>query len=103
MHPNKHIHEKSESPEFYLVLFAQDLNEEVENSVYEAGFDDSLLTMRGGKAAIWICDREGELTALVRDALVQAKKGGVAVSHVEIESEVFANSTSPGVAQPSSS
>jgi hypothetical protein len=79
-----------ENPEFFIVLCAKDLNEEIENSVYEAGFDDSLLTMRGGKAAIWICDREGELTALVREALEQAKKGGVAVSHVEIESEVFA-------------
>ena len=80
----------AENPEFYLVLCAEDLNEEIENSVYEAGFDDSLLTMRGGKAAIWISDREGELTALVREALAQAKNGGVAVSHVEIESAVFA-------------
>jgi hypothetical protein len=80
----------SENPEFYLVLCAKDLNEEIENSVYEASFDDSVLTMRGGKAAIWIYDREGELTALVREALAQAKNGGVVISHVEIESAVFA-------------
>ena len=80
----------AESPEFFLVLRADDLNEEIENAVYEAGFDDSLLTMRGGKAAIWITDREGELTSLVREALAQARNGGLVVSHVEIENEVFA-------------
>ena len=79
-----------ECPQFYLVLRANDLDEELQNSVFEAGFDDCLLTMRGGKAAIWITDRQGELTDLVREALRQAKNGGVAVSHVEIESEVFA-------------
>lgn len=79
-----------DNPEFYLVLLADDLNEEVENKVFEAGFDDSLLTMRGDKAAIWIRDREGELTDVVREAIVQAKRGGLAVSHVEIESAVFA-------------
>ncbi len=79
-----------EHPEFYLVLHADDLNEDIENSVFEAGFDDSLLTMRGGKAAIWIRDRQGKLTDVVREALAQAKNGGVAVSHVEIENKVFA-------------
>jgi hypothetical protein len=58
--------------------------------VFEAGFDDSLLTMRGGHPAIWITDRSGSLTELVREALAQAKKGGLMVSHVEIENEVFA-------------
>jgi hypothetical protein len=79
-----------ENPEFYLVLRDDDLHEELENAVFEAGFDDSLLTMRGGKAAIWITDREGDLTQLVHDAIRQARDGGVAVSHVEIESSVFA-------------
>jgi hypothetical protein len=77
-------------PEFYLVLSHDELHEELENAVFEAGFDDSLLTMRGGKAAIWITDREGDLTDLVRQAIQQARKGGVAVSHVEIESTIFA-------------
>jgi hypothetical protein len=81
---------KPENPQFYLVLRTDDLDEEIENAVFEAGFDDSLLTMRGGKAAIWITDRPGELTVLVREALMQARKGGIAVSHVEIDSEVFA-------------
>jgi hypothetical protein len=80
----------SETPQFYLVLRAEDLNEEIENAVFEAGFDDALLTMRGGKAAIWVTDRQGELTELVREALTQARAGGLSVSHVEIESEVFA-------------
>jgi len=31
-----------------------------------------------------------EETDLVREALAQAKKGGLAVTHVEIENEVFA-------------
>jgi hypothetical protein len=79
-----------ETPEFYLVLRNVDLSDALADSVYEAGFDDSLLTMRGGRAAIWVTDRPGELTELVRDALAQAKTGGLSVSHVEIENEVFA-------------
>jgi len=79
-----------EHPEFYLILRKNDLDEAIENAVFEAGFDDSLLTMRGGHAAIWITDRLGNLTDLVREALAQAKKGGLVVSHVEIENEVFA-------------
>jgi hypothetical protein len=79
-----------DNPEFYLVLQADDLDEAIENAVFEAGFDNSLLTMRGGKAAIWIRDRRGDLTELVREAIAQAKQGGVPVSHVEMESAVFA-------------
>jgi hypothetical protein len=78
------------NPEFYLILTADDLDEELENAVFEAGFDDALLTMRGGKAAIWICHRQGELTDLMREALAQARASGLNVSHVEIESAVFA-------------
>ena len=77
-------------PEFYLILRETDLDEAIESAVFEAGLDDSLLTMRGGHAAIWITDRTGNLTDLVREALAQAKKGGLVVSHVEIENEVFA-------------
>ena len=79
-----------DNPEFYLILCAKDLDEGLENAVFEAGFDDSLLTMRGGHAAIWVTDRLGELTRLVREALAQARSGGLEISHVEIESEVFA-------------
>ena len=78
------------TPEFYLVLRDDHLHEALENVVFEAGFDDSELTMRGGHAAIWITHRAGELTKLVREALAAAKQGGLNVSHVEIESEVFA-------------
>jgi hypothetical protein len=78
------------TPEFYLVLNDCEIHERLANAVFEAGFDDSELTMRGGRAAIWICHRQGELTNLVREALAQAKNGGVAVTHVEIENEVFA-------------
>ena len=77
-------------PEFYLVLIAEDLTEALENAVYEAGFDDCSLTMRGGHAAIWIRHRAGDLTQVVRDALVEARAGGLEVTHVEIENEVFA-------------
>lgn len=77
-------------PEFYLVLNAEELTEELENAVYEAGFDDSSLTIRGGRAAIWIRHRPGDLTQVVRQALAEARAGGLDVSHVEIESEVFA-------------
>ncbi len=79
-----------ENPQFYLILRADDLDEELENAVFEAGFDDSLLTMRAGHAAIWVTDRQGDLTELMREAVAQAKRGGLSVSHVEIENEVFA-------------
>lgn len=78
------------NPEFYLILDADDLTEELENAVYEAGFDDSSLTMRGGKAAIWIRHRPGEFRQLVREALEQARNGGLRVAHIEIESAAFA-------------
>ena len=78
------------NPEFYLILKANELTEELANAVFEAGFDDSSLIMRGGRAAIWIRHREGELTQLVREALVQAKRGGLSVLHVEMENAVFA-------------
>jgi len=78
------------NPEFYLILDADDLTEELEDAVYEAGFDDSSLTMRGGRAAIWIRHRPGEFTQVVRTALEQAKNGGLRVLHVEMENAVFA-------------
>ena len=78
------------APEFYLVLKARELNEQLENAVIEAGFDDSELTVRSDRAAIWICHRQGELTDLVREALSQARAAGIEVHHVEIENEVFA-------------
>ena len=78
------------TPEFYLVLDDCSLHESLENAVFEAGFDDSELTIRGDHAAIWICHRPGELTSLVREALAQAKRAGLKISHVEIESAVFA-------------
>lgn len=78
------------TPEFYLVLRDEHLHEALENDVYNAGFDDSALIMRNGHAAIWITHRAGELTMLVREALAAAKRAGLDVLHVEIESEVFA-------------
>ena len=78
------------TPEFYLVLKNRELETPLENAVFEAGFDDSELTVRNDRAAIWICHREGELTDLVREALAQARAGGIEVHHVEIENEVFA-------------
>jgi hypothetical protein len=77
-------------PEFYLVLNAEDVTEELENSVFEAGFDDCSLTMRGGHAAIWIRHRQGELMQVVRAALAEAYAAGIKVLHVEIENAVFA-------------
>jgi hypothetical protein len=78
------------NPEFYLILRDRDLHEDLENAVFEAGFDDSELTVRGEHAAIWVCHREGELTRLVREALEQARTGGLRVLHVEMESAIFA-------------
>jgi len=77
-------------PEFYIVLKNDDLTDDLADAVFEAGFDDSELTMRGGQAAIWVCHRQGNLTDLVREALSQTRQGGINVSHVEIESAVFA-------------
>jgi hypothetical protein len=77
------------NPEFYLILNENELTDKLADAVYEAGFDDCSLTMRG-KAAIWIRHRPGEFTHVVREALAQAKNGGLRVSHVEMESEVFA-------------
>jgi hypothetical protein len=78
------------TPEFYIVLRDDNLHEQLENAVFEAGFDDSSLEMRRNHAAIWVNDREGELTQIVREALRQARQGGLRVSHVEIECSAFA-------------
>jgi hypothetical protein len=78
------------TPEFYLVLKNRDADDQLADAVFEAGFDDSMLTTRSDHAAIWVSHREGELTALVKSALEQARAGGLKVDHVEIENEVFA-------------
>jgi hypothetical protein len=38
---------QSMNPEFYLILDADELTEELADAVFEAGFDDSSFTMRG--------------------------------------------------------
>ncbi len=76
--------------EFYLVLKNRDADDNLADAVFEAGFDDAMLTMRNDHAAIWITDREGELTTVVKVALEQARAGGIEVHHVEIDNEVFA-------------
>lgn len=78
------------TPEFYLVLANDNLDDALADAVYEAGFDDSSLVVRGGRAAIWVSDRKGELTELVREAFAQASRGGLQVLHVEIMREAFA-------------
>jgi hypothetical protein len=78
------------TPEFYLVLKDRELGEDLANAVFDAGFDDSELTIRGGRAAIWICHRPGEFTGLVKAALQQAQAAGIVVDHVEIDNDVFA-------------
>jgi hypothetical protein len=82
--------EQSMTPEFYLVLRDTELEDTLADAVFEAGFDDSSFVMRGGRAAIWVTDREGELTELVREALAQASQGRLDVLHVEIAREAFA-------------
>jgi hypothetical protein len=78
------------NPEFYLVLTECDLSDSLANDVFEAGFDDCSLTMRGGKAAIWIRHREGVWTDVAREAVAQATKRGLAVSHIRVETSTFA-------------
>lgn len=84
----------SMNPEFYLILAANYLTQELEDAVFEAGSDDASLTMRGGKAAICVCHRQGELSAVVRTALQEARDGGLDVDHVEIDNEVFVHVSS---------
>ena len=78
------------TPDFYLILDSAEITDELSDSVFEAGFDDSTLTARHGKAAIWVRHRPGELSSVVREALLQARTGGLTVCHVELDSEVFA-------------
>ncbi len=78
------------NPDFYVILKANELTDELADAVYNAGFDDSSLVMRTGGAAIWIRHRPGELADVIREALSQAKRGGLVVAHVEMASEVFA-------------
>jgi hypothetical protein len=77
------------TPEFYLVLDERDLSDSLADAVFEAGFDDASLTMHGGRAAIWIQDREGDLVGVVREALAQARTRGLQVSHVAVECSAF--------------
>jgi hypothetical protein len=57
------------NPEFYLILRSSELEDRLADAVYEAGFDDSSLIIRGDHVAISVNGREGELTELVREAL----------------------------------
>jgi hypothetical protein len=77
------------TPEFYLVLHADNLADELADRVFEAGFDDSSLVMRGGHAAVWIRHREGDLIDVVRDALEQARDANLSVRHVEVDPTAF--------------
>jgi hypothetical protein len=76
--------------EFYLILKERELTDELANAVFEAGFDDSSLVIRGNQAAIWIRHRPGDFKQVVHDAIEQARQGGLTVKHVEMESAVFA-------------
>lgn len=77
-------------PKFYLILKANELTDELADAVYEAGFDDSSFVMRNSGAPIWVTDRDGEFTMVVREALAQARQGGLTVRHVEFDSKEFA-------------
>jgi hypothetical protein len=82
------------SPEFYLILRNRDIDDALADIVYEAGFDDSSLIMRGGHAAVWATQREGEVIELVREAIAQAARAGLDVLRVEITPESFAKAQS---------
>lgn len=74
------------NPEFYVILKADELTDELEDAVYGAGFDDCSLVMRPGGAAIWIRHRPGDMKEVMRTAVHQAEQGGLHVLHVEVES-----------------
>lgn len=77
------------NPEFYVVLKADELTDELADAVYEAGFDDCSLVMRPGGAAIWVRHRQGDMRDVMRAAINQAEGGGLSVLHVEVESDAL--------------
>ena len=71
--------------EFHLILGIDELTDAVADALFEAGFDDSPLTQRGGHACIVIDDRDTtDLTATVRAAVADATRAGVKVLRVQI-------------------
>ena len=77
-------------PEFYLILRDHsELTTELEDAVFEAGFDDSVLTIRGPHAAIEVFARDGEVGDVVRHAIGQAEAAGLIVSEVRLARTSF--------------
>lgn len=76
--------------EFFVILKADDITDQLADSVYEAGFDDCSLIKRSGAAAIWIRHRPGELKDVMGQAVAQAQQAGLSVAHIEIENAAVA-------------
>lgn len=71
--------------EFHLILQIEDFTKAAADALFQAGFDDSHLTRRDGRACIIIDDRDTtDLDATVRTAVQQAQQAGIVVSRVEI-------------------
>ena len=75
-------------PEFFLVLDAAP-SDDLANAAFEAGFDDSVFTSRGGRAAIEVFDRNGSIVEVVEAAIRQAEHAGLRVAHVEVLRDSF--------------
>lgn len=76
------------SPEFWIVL-DETPNEELANRVYEAGFDDAIVTTAAGSPTIEIRHRQGELHELIREAISQSESAGLTVRQVVIPRAAF--------------
>ncbi len=77
------------TPEFWIVL-DEPFSDELADRVFEAGFDDSALTtVAGGSATIEVNTRQGELNALIEEAIRQAESAGLSVRHVLMPRDAF--------------
>jgi len=71
--------------EFRLVFGVDEIADELADSLFEAGFDDSHVIRSGGRICIVVDDRDTtDLENAIRVAVEAAQSIGVTVSHVEI-------------------
>ena len=63
------------NPEFYLILDADELTDELANAVYEAGFDDSSSRCAEVRRRSGFAIGQANSQQVVREALQQAQEG----------------------------
>jgi hypothetical protein len=71
--------------EFRLYLPIAEVTDSIADQLFEAGFDDSHITICGGRPCIVVDDRDTtDLAATVRSAVGAAQRAGVKVDKVEL-------------------